>query len=506
MPLNIRSLIFVLALSVPAFYIARQLAGPIVPYREFAVWRNAWFAITAAGFLSGSFFVFSVMTTIICLYARSARAATPAIFFMLLFAVPMTSVSIRGFGIVNWLFDINNARLLSIVLLIPILFAMKRLGRRNATYSTPDWLIVGYVFLNIARQFGEFNVASIMRVVTVETLDILMPYFVFSRAVTSIADLRKVFLGFAVAMLPLSLIAVFESVKDWHPYSSIVSQWGSSWQINLRREGMLRATATSISPIALGYINMVAIGCVLAIWHTSGMSQKFARLALAMFTVALVATLSRGPWVGAAILVLAYLAIGPSAVANFGRFIAVAAVGAGVLLITPVGARLIDLLPFVGTTTAEGSVTYRQLLFEKSLIVIGHNPWFGDLDFRSRPEMQELLQGEHIIDIVNTYLEVALSSGLVGLGLFCGFFASVLIGLRRVVKLGAVQDVGLTAAARASMATLVAVLVTIATVSSVDTIPYVYWSLAGLCVALVRIAYRERVAVARAAHVHQVPV
>ena len=44
------------------------------------------------------------------------------------------------------------------------------------------------------------------------------------------------------------------------------------------------------------------------------------------------------------------------------------------------------------------------------------------------------------------------------------------------------------------------------TVSSVDTIPHVYCSLAGLCVAFIRIAYRERVKVARAAHVHQVPV
>ena len=87
-----------------------------------------------------------------------------------------------------------------------------------------------------------------------------------------------------------------------------------------------------------------------------------------------------------------------------------------------------------------------------------------------------------------------------------GFFATILIGLRRVAKFDAVRDIGFSGYARASMATLIAMLATIGTVSSIDFIPYVYWSFAGLGVALIRIAYRERIAVARAAHASRVPV
>ena len=95
---------------------------------------------------------------------------------------------------------------------------------------------------------------------------------------------------------------------------------------------------------------------------------------------------------------------------------------------------------------------------------------------------------------------ITLSSGLVGLGFFLSFFGSILISLRRVLKNAALRQRGFNTCARALMATLVAMLVTISTVSSVDFIPYVYWSIAGLSVALLRIVYRERAAVTRGVH------
>ena len=53
--------------------------------------------------------------------------------------------------------------------------------------------------------------------------------------------------------------------------------------------------------------------------------------------------------------------------------------------------------------------------------------------------MVAMMQGEHIIDIVNTYLEIALRSGLVGLSLFVGVFATILLRLRRVLKFRGVR-------------------------------------------------------------------
>ena len=324
-----------------------------------------------------------------------------------------------------------------------------------------------------------------MRFATVQTLDVLIPYFAFSRAVINAGDMQKVLLAFVVAVLSLSMIGVFEFIKHWHLYGTINGDWGADQGYQIRGD-VLRGDASAGTPIALGFIIMVAIGFVLAVWQSKFVSPRFPALVLAILAVGLIATWSRGPWVGTMVLVLLYLATGRSAVANLGVFAVIGVVALGLLSLTPAGDRLFDLLPFIGSADV-GSVTYRERLFTHAMIVIKRNPWFGSPDYLSTPEMKEMMQGQGIIDVVNTYLDIALSYGLVGLGLFLSFFGSILIGLRRVSQQG-----GFNASARALIATLVAILVTIATVSSVDFIPYVYWSIAGLSVALIRIAYNER--------------
>src|SRR5262249_44478846 len=146
-----------------------------------------------------------------------------------------------------------------------------------------------------------------------------------------------------------------------------------------------------------------------------------------------------------------------------------------VLSLTPIGEQIVALLPFIGSYDA-GRGDFPQKLFYKAIIIIGRYLILGSVGFFVSPGMQRLLYAECIIDIVNTYLRVALNAGLVGLGLFCGFFVTILIGLRRVLKMKAVRNTQLHTCARASIAVLIAMLFTIFTVSSTSFIPYVYWS------------------------------
>jgi O-antigen ligase len=157
-----------------------------------------------------------------------------------------------------------------------------------------------------------------------------------------------------------------------------------------------------------------------------------------------------------------------------------------VLLVSPYGGTLVNLLPFIGTTDA-GGVEYRQQLFEASLLVMKQNPWFGGGDYIGELAALGMVQGEGIVDLVNTYLAVALTQGLVGLGLFAGVFASAAAGLlsawRRV---GADSD--LHRFGRALLAALAAALAIIATMSPILCVPTMYWLLAGLCVAYAHLA------------------
>ena len=506
MPETIRSLIVVLVLAVPAFYIGRQIASSIIPDREFVIWRNIWFAVTVAAFLSANFLVHTAVIFMVCYYARSVRAASPGLFLILLLAVPLGNFEIGGAGIINSLINLNNARLLSIFLLVPMFFARRAAGHAQASvYTLPDWLIVSYVFLLLALQLrsSEATGTAMMRSGTIYVLDVLIPYFAFSRLVTSVEDVRKVFLALVIAVLPLALIAVFELAKGWHLYAALSAAWGSGSSY-LRRAGMLRASASAFESITFGFVAMTALGCMLGIWPAIR-TPRIRKIVSGAFAAGLIATLARGPWVGSAVLLAVYFAIKPNQVANVGKLAAIGVVALVLFSLIPGSARLLQFLPFIGSVD-EGSVTYRQQLFENSMAVIQQYPIFGTVDYRKTPEMIAMRNGEGLIDIVNTYLEIAMRSGLVGLGLYVGIFASILLRLRRMLKSNAVKDQNFRNLAYASVATLTAMLVTIATVSSIDFIPYVMWSFAGLCVGIIRVGYKERSAAVKAANLSRAAV
>ena len=489
---NVRALFVLMALAVPAFYIAGQLEGLFISRREFVAWRNAWFAVSISAFLSIYFFAFALVVILVCVYIRSVQAATTGIFFVLLFAVPLVDIPIGGAGGIKLLLELNNGRLLAMFLLLPILFEKSRTGdRSDSAYVAPDWLVVSYVLLMVGLEFRRSELTSVLRVMVTDTLDILIPYFAFSRSIGNIREFRGVLFGFVIAALPIALIAPFELVKGWHLYGAIANGWGAG-RLYVWRDGFLRAEGPANGAIILGYLLMVSIGCVFGIWREMMARRRFAIMVLLLLSAGLVASLSRGPWVGCMVLVAAFLAIGPRAIANLGKLTVVSGVVLVPLLLLPGGEKLLNLLPFIGSIDV-ATVTYRQQLFENALLVIDRNLWFGSVDYLLTPEMQVMRQGEGIIDTVNTYLEIALNSGVVGLSLFVGFFAIILMRLWRVAKSDAHDKLELGNCARALIATLLAIIVTIGTVSSIDYIPYVYWSFAGLCVAFLRIASMQRV-------------
>jgi O-antigen ligase len=478
----------------------RQIASSIIAEREFAAWRNIWFASTIVAFLSVNFFIYAMILVVICLYARAVRAASASLYIILLFAVPVGNQLIAGAGIVNTLLTLNNPRLLAIFLLLPILFATRGFDRRQLSVcAMPDRLVVGYALLSAALEIRNTEITNVMRVGAYYTLDVLVPYFALSRTVTSLADVRKVFLAFVIAVLPLSLIAVVELAKGWHLYATVQQSWGYEPEY-LQREGMERAYASAGGSIALGFIIMVAIGCMLAMWQTVR-SPQLKVIVMTAFAVGLFATLSRGPWVGVAILLLVYWAIRPNA--NGHLFAVIGAVALALVLLVPTKI-LMDFLPF-GSVESQ-NIEFRQQLFDNAMVVIQRYPWFGTADFRETPEMLALVHGDQIMDIVNTYLEIAMRSGLVGLSLFVGIFTAVLLGLRRMLKIHAVKDADFKTYVRALIATLIAILLTIVTVSSIGQIPYIYWSFAGLGVALTRIGYQERSASVRTVRATRVRV
>ncbi len=104
---------------------------------------------------------------------------------------------------------------------------------------------------------------------------------------------------------------------------------------------------------------------------------------------------------------------------------------------------------------------------------------FGnDARFAHAFGQQDLADG--IVDLVNSYLGLALSGGLVSLGLFVGVFVWIAWGVYFAMRSIADHTDSQKIIGRSIFSVLLGILVIIYTVSSITFVPIVYWSVAGL--------------------------
>jgi len=488
MPEYLRTLIVILILAGGVLHLAGRNAMLVSAQQELLTQRKrVWLFLTIAAFLSHSFWVYAAIVSGTLFIIRSKAQNPAALFYFLLFLLPAASIQIPGLGLINYFFELNHIRLLSLLLLLP---AWLKLRRRSSVPNFgklgPDRLLLMYLFLLSALIFARSpTMTAALRSVFGLFVDVFLPYFVFSRAVRDMRGFKDVISSYVIAASIIGVVGMFELARHWLLYAPVVSvlklDWGYSGYLG--REGMLRASASAGQPIALGFAMVVAMGFF---YFLINGKTRGNRAIGALLAGGVIAPLSRGPWVGLVAMALAVVGTGRQALSNLIKLFFAAALILGMLSVLPGGQRIVAFLPFVGTVET-GGIDYRQRLFDNSLIVIGRNPLFGSTNFLETPEMQEMMQGQGIIDVTNTYLAIALNYGLAGLGLFAGFFLWIIFSIYRCLKKhkenGEMQVLG-----QVLLGGLVAILTTLATVSSITVIPTIYWSVAGLAVAYVQLS------------------
>lgn len=498
---HLRALVVILAIAVPVFWLAqRALCPAVMTEADFVRRRNMWLGITLAAFLSHNYWLYLAIASAVVLWGAHQERNPMALFFFLLFAIPSFAGSLPGLGMIQHFFEVNHTRFLVLLVLLPaaLRLAMSgttlRLGRHSA-----DWFMLAYLALLGGSYLLVASLTQVMRGNFYLFVDIFLIYYVASRSLRDLSAFKDTAASLGVALLVVAPIAAFEFGKHWLLYSSLNTALGLSWDggAYLGREALLRAVGPAGHSIALGYAFAVGLG----MWACLQRRVKPAAWWVGALTlvIGLIAPVSRGPWVGAALIVAIVVGIGPNAGPRIAKLFVAGCVLGGVLLLSPYGEKLIDYLPFVGTVD-EGSVTYRSQLFTVSMLVISQNPWFGSYDFLANPVMEQMRQGQGIIDLVNSYIAVALSSGIAGLTLFTGCFV---VALRSVF--GAMRQAGADAPdaellGRALLGTLAGVMVMIATVSSILAIPTLYWSLVGMAAAYAAMVRRGTAAVATNDH------
>jgi O-antigen ligase len=491
MPTHLRALFVILVLASVVFAFARApVCAAFSNTTDFVRRRNTWLAVTAIAFLAHNFWIYAFAVGGLLYAAATRERNILALYFLLLFAVPDFTNHIPGFGLANYLVQIGYLRLTALVVLFPaFLHLRKQPDTDRFGASTPDKLIGGYIVLQFALMLTAGSATNAIRVgVAYAFLDIFLPYYVASRGLRNIREFRDAMTSFVVAALILSAIGAFEAARHWLLYAGLADALGIDAVTihSSRGEGNLRALASTLQPIVLGYLIAIAI----AFWlyfRKSVPNRTVWSLGLALLGAGLVAPLSRGPWLGAAVMLVFLILTGPAAGKNFAKLTLFGAVALGLALVSPIGEKVIDLAP----DSSDPNVIYRQQLLAVSLDLIWDNPFFGSFDYINTPEMEAMRQGQGIIDIVNTYVAVGLGSGLVGLSLFAGFFLAVIGRLFRTIRNLRNPDDEAYQLGQVLLAVLLGIIVMIGTVSSISFIPVVYWTLAGVGVAYSRMVERQ---------------
>lgn len=490
MPEHLRALVVIVVIASIVFALAKvPLCAEAVAFEDFKRRRNLWFAVTLIAFFAHNFWLMCLLAGLVVVLAAQRDSNPVALYLSLLFVVPPFNAQIPGIGPINFFFDLNYIRLLNLCVLLPAVLKFVMKGRAAPAGSqAADYFLVGHIGLIFVMTMLVSNFTVTARQGLLLLLDIGLPYYAASRLLASRSAFREAAAAFLLSALLLASVAVFESVWGWLLYSRLDDVLGVRWAMGnylMRGEGgSLRALASTGHSIVLGYLLMIALAMVVYV-NQLIKTRAAVYAAATVLVAALVASMSRGPWVGTVAMLAVVLGIGPGAGRRLAWLAATCALVLVLISLSPWGAKVVDHIPFLGSIDSE-NVSYRQQLFRVSMILVWQSPIFGSYDYMYNPLMDQMRQGEGIVDMVNTYLGVALASGFVGLGLFVGPFIAAVVAASRVRR-AVRNDPEVDALGRVLVGSVAGVAVTIATVSPINAVPTVYWLIAGLCIAYAKV-------------------
>ncbi|MCB2097201.1 MAG: O-antigen ligase family protein [Parvularculaceae bacterium] len=482
----LKALVVVLIVNAGAFVFARMAFREFLSPAVIDRWRNILLLSTVAAFLIPNFWLMLVVIGVIAAMSSALETVRPAIYLLLLFAIPAADQRVPGFFGINNFLNLAPFNVLALVVLFPLLGGSRETRDFRNVGGLADLCFIAFSVLSLALAFRDTTATDGIRRFAAYVLTAFGPYLAFSRYYWPKDRLAAGTLACLIPLIAIAGAAVVETILHWHVYVNAVENWNIRFSTRyLARSGLLRAYGPVFGPITLGLYFVVAFSLALA-FFAAAKRKLLPAIAVGAIGVGLIVTFSRGPWVGAAFAVFMIAATAERPMAWFIRLVGVGFVATTVLLMTPFGPQLFNMLPFVGEVESN-TIDYRQRLFEVGWAYVMKYPLFGSDGYLNAPELQSLVQGQGIIDIVNSYLQVALDRGIVGLALFVGVSLFAALSAMRAIGVARRFDNEYALYVQAWFAALMGVMLTLATTTNVNAqIAETHWLLCGICVGIAR--------------------
>ncbi len=369
-----------------------------------------WILIAAVAFLIPNKWLMIAMIAAILAICAPFKSVDRVYLYIGVFAAIPASLGLNlPFPGLNYLIEINYAKVATIVLLGPVFIQKTFLSQTK--FNTVDGLLLAFVILTGVISIRDVSFTSMIRVTIDQMLLVFVPYIAISRSLTTQKEVENAVKALFVGIVILAAIGVFSTLKQWNYYVH-VADVATSKMFNDYRNGFLRVGATLV-PALLGLVAGVGMAASLVFRSKKEHPGIYIFIFWGVFAFVLFVTGARGAWLATGLVLVAYgLLLKLSKPGRqFVYFLGAAIVCSVLVLVFQDSALLTD---------KYGTFDYRADLLRTSMEQIADRPLFGSADFLETARFAHLVQGEGIIDLVNVYLQLALHYGLVGLALYLG--------------------------------------------------------------------------------------
>ncbi|MFW2829064.1 O-antigen ligase family protein [Sphingomonas sp. ID0503] len=382
-----------------------------------------------AGFLLHSILLMLIVCTVVS--AVTARNRTDALVQFLLYYVLLPDIRYEWSVGSTYLFTVFLHHAFTLAFLINLQrFPADQPARRGMSAEDAVMAFLIFMFAVAWTRFPSVTIAGRQIVDTV--INLVIPYLALRSTIRTEGSLQRLILAIVAAAVILSVYTAYEYRFGWVLFGQITGnfEYATSFNANLSiRNGALRASASFLNPLALAsFLSLAVLGAGVSRRDFNGTVPWIGTCLVILY--GLYTTQSRGNTVmlglGILILLLTRRQIGTAAALMATGLAAYAASAT-----MSVGGRDAALFGTDTRVVYAGKVysDYRGLLLDRGVDEIRKHPLTGQTFEDTLASLQDIKQGEKIVDLVNFYLNVALVSGLPGLLIFVTGLAMVLLRL-----------------------------------------------------------------------------
>ena len=361
----------------------------------------------------GNIYLFCLYLVVLVAFNARSRPELAGTYLFLLPLMPIVSQETGVGGI--YLLPVSTVAAMGLGALIGVMVTGGRRLPGLPRYEVALWVMVA-IFIFIYNRAG--NPTFLLRGLTTYLLAFAGPYMMMNRAPRGADDIERMLLRLCLGGVAVAVTACFQARRHWILFETYypslhvpIPLLSASLAM---RAGLLRTGGSMVDYSAAGLFLASVLTLLPLLRHRFRPVGFWA--VIAILISGLFVTQSRGAWVSA---VVGFLFVSAYR-GKWGRVVIAAGSAVAAELAVLTFAKSGKLAQILGRTQeASGNVTYRQTLFSQGLKQVRSHPLFGQPPEQIVAALSDLTQGEHIVDIVNTHLFIAMGAGLPLFAIWC---------------------------------------------------------------------------------------